>query len=239
MRIAIDAQGRLVGINTGAENEIKFDEDGNYQQLSLGYSLGVPIQDFLGLVQKGNMKLKPQWLQTETTPTPEITDADIANIREQLLTSTLPSVDAGVAAWMNYGNQLWRYGKYAEAVNAFEKVIELDPNFDKTYYAMGLAYSYQKEWEQAATALKQATEINPSPYYYWRYLGYSYIFLENYAEALIAYNTAISKNPEDFVLYIEQGDVLGELKDYQGAINFYNQAINLNSDHPWIYNNQR
>ncbi|MDJ0744646.1 MAG: tetratricopeptide repeat protein [Xenococcaceae cyanobacterium MO_167.B27] len=148
---------------------------------------------------------------------------------------------------MNYGNQLWRYKRFAEAVSAFEKVIELDPNFDKAYYAMGLAYMYQGEWEQANIPFKQATEINPSPYYYWRYLGDSYRLLENYAEALIAYNTAISKNreyvattknPEDFVLYIERGDVLRESKDYNDAINSYNQAIKLNKYHPWAYNNR-
>ncbi|MDJ0534502.1 MAG: tetratricopeptide repeat protein [Xenococcaceae cyanobacterium MO_207.B15] len=231
----LDAQGRLVGINTGAENEI---EDGNYSEVSLGYSLGVRIQDFLSLVQKGNMKLKPQWLQIETNPTAEISDAEIITIQEQLLTTTKPGADAGAAAWVNYGNQLWRYERYEEAVNAFEKAIELEPNFDRAYYAMGAALYSQKNYEQAVSALKQAIEINPSPYYYWRYLGLSYGFLENYAEARTAYDTAISKNPEDFVLYVQRGYLLDESSDYQGAIDSYNQAIKLKDDHPWVYNNR-
>ena len=231
----LDPLGRLVGIYTGAENEVKFDDQGNYEQISLGYSLGVAIPDFLGLVQQ--MQLHPQWLQVETSPTSEITDADIAAIAEQLLTTTKP-IDAGVAAWMNYGNQLWRYGRHGEAVQAFEKVIELEPDFDQAYYAMGLAFWSQKDFEPAIAAFKQATKINPNLYYYWRYLGSSYLKLEQYAEAEAAYSQAIHKNPEDFVLYVERGDVLLRESELQGAIESYTQAIRINSKHPWAYNNR-
>ena len=233
----LDSQGRLVGINTGAENELEIDDEGNYEQLSLGFSLGVAIQDFLGLVEKDSIDLKPQWLQVETTPTSEITNADIAAIREQLLTTSEPNVEAEVAAWMNYGNQLWRYKRFAEAVNAFKQVLKLEPDFDKAYYGMGLAFLSQKNYALASVTLKKAVEINPAPYYYWRYLGGAYKKLEKYAEAKAAYNTAISKNSEDFVLYVERGDVLSESEDYQGAISSYTQAIKLNLDHPWAYNN--
>ncbi|MDJ0633011.1 MAG: tetratricopeptide repeat-containing serine protease family protein [Xenococcaceae cyanobacterium MO_188.B29] len=234
----LDTQGRLVGINTGAENEIKFDEEGHYSQLSLGFSLGVGIQDFLGLVEKGKTELKPQWLQVETSPTSEITKADIVSIQEQLLTATEPNIDAGVVAWVNYGNQLWRYGRYTEAVKAFRQAIELEPSFDKAYYAMGLAFWFQGEYEPAVFAFKKATEINPAPYYYWRRLGSSYLLLKKYAEARAAYDTAISQNPEDFVLYVERGSVLRASEDYRGAIESYTQALKLNSDHPWAYNNR-
>ena len=234
----LDTEGRLVGINTGAENEVLIDEKGNYEQLSLGFSLAVAIQDFLGLVEKRKMAIKPQWLQISTTPPSEISNADTSSIREQLLTTTKPNADAGIAAWMNYGNQLWRYEKYTEAIDAFERVIKLDPNFDKAYYAIGLAFWYQRKYEQAVTAFTKATKINPNLYYYWRYLGSSHTELKKYTEAKTAYKTAISKNPQDFVLYVELGTVLGNSKDYQSAIESYNQALNLNSDHPWAYNHR-
>ena len=234
----LDRKGRLIGINTGSENDIYFDDDGNYSQLNLGLSLGEAISDFLGYLQANKTELKEAWLNVDTLPATKLIDTETDSIKSQLLTVEQPLNPTDLAAWMNYGNQLWRYRRFAEAVSAFEKVIELDPNFDKAYYAMGLAFGYQREYEQAVRAFKKATEINPTPYYYWRYLGLSYTQLENYAEALIAYNTAISKNPEDFVLYIEQGYLLYKSENYQGAINSYNQAIKLNSDHPWAYNNR-
>ena len=236
----LDSEGRLVGINTGAENEVLIDDEGNHEQFSLGYSLGVPILDFLGLVKKGKMELNFQWLRVETTPSSEITNAYIAyisNIR-QLLTTTEPNTNAGVAVWMNYGNQLWRYGRYAESVSAFKKVIQLEPNFDKAYYAMGLAFWSQKNYQQAVVALTKATEINSKPYYYWRYLGSSYRSLKKYDDALVAYNAAIEKNPKDFVLYVERGVVLLDSKNYIGAIESCTQASELNPDHPWSYNNR-
>ncbi|MDJ0534500.1 MAG: tetratricopeptide repeat protein [Xenococcaceae cyanobacterium MO_207.B15] len=234
----LDREGRLIGINTGSENDIYFDDDGNYSQLNLGLSLGEAISDFLGYLQANKTELKEAWLNVDTLPATKLIDTETDSIKIQLLTVEQPLNPSDLAAWMNYGNQLWRYRRFAEAVSAFEKVIELDPNFDKAYYAMGLAFGYQREYEQAVRAFKKATEINPTPYYYWRYLGLSYTQLENYAEAKKAYNTAISKNPEDFVLYIEQGYLLYKSENYQGAINSYNQAIKLNSDHPWAYNNR-
>ena len=234
----LDREGRLIGINTGSENELYFDDEGNYSQLNLGFSLGEAISDFLGYLEANKTELKEAWLNVDTLPAKKLDDTETDSIRSQLLTVEQPNNSKDLAAWMNYGNQLWRYGRYTEAVSAFEKVIELEPKFDKAYYAMGLAYLYQREWEQAVTAFKQAVEINDSPYYYWRKLGFSYRLSKNYAEARTAYNTAISKNREDFVLYIEQGDVLTKSENYQDAIDSYNQAIKLNKYHPWAYYNR-
>ncbi|MDJ0534493.1 MAG: trypsin-like peptidase domain-containing protein [Xenococcaceae cyanobacterium MO_207.B15] len=53
----LDTQGRLIGINIGTEGEFYFDELGNYKTLNLGYSLGIPIKYFLGLLVQGKMQL--------------------------------------------------------------------------------------------------------------------------------------------------------------------------------------
>ncbi len=53
----LDTQGRLIGINTGAENEILIDDEGNYEQFSLGYSLGIPIQTLLNFLDQTQLQL--------------------------------------------------------------------------------------------------------------------------------------------------------------------------------------
>ncbi|NJP18063.1 MAG: trypsin-like peptidase domain-containing protein [Hydrococcus sp. CRU_1_1] len=42
----LDAQGRLIGINAASEDEIESDSRGEYVEISLGNSLGVPIKTF-------------------------------------------------------------------------------------------------------------------------------------------------------------------------------------------------
>ena len=234
----LDSEGRLIGINTGSENEIYYDESGNYDEYSLGFSLGEAVTDFIGYLEANQIELKQDWLSITQKRAPSLNEDDINSIETQLLTAKQPQDNTDLAAWMNYGNQLWRYGRDEDAVDAFEQVIAINPEFDRAYYAIGLARWYQENYTQAVTALLKATEINPNPYYYWRYLGFSYRYLEQYDEAISAYEKAIAKSPEDFVLYLERADVLRKNRNYPEAIVSYNQAIEINPRHPWIYGNR-
>ena len=233
----LDSEGRLVGINTGAENELYFDEEGNNSEIGLGFSLGIPISNVLTFIDR-DTELKVEWLQTTSNTAAKVSDNDLRSIVEQLLTTEAPKDNTDLAAWMNYGNQSWRYEKYEEAVAAFERVIAINPDYDRAYYAMGLAYWYQQDDNRAVASLLKATQINPKPYFYWRYLGSSYRFLKQYDSAIAAYEKAIEKNPEDFVLYVEYGDVNRENQNYEDAIISYNKAIALNPNHLGAYNNR-
>ena len=231
----LDSEGRLVGINTGAENELY--SEGDHEEFSLGLSLGVPILDLLSFLES-KTPLNKEWLQKTNQPAVEVSESDFLNIEAQLLNVEQPNDDTNLVAWMNYGNQLWRYGRYSGAVDAFEKVIAIDPQFDQAYYTMGLAYWYRQDDPQAITALEKATQINPNPYFYWRYLGSSYFFLSQFDEAISAYEQAITNNPEDFVLYVEQGNNYQKAERYEEALTSYNKAVSLNPNHPWIYGNR-
>ena len=233
----LDGEGRLIGINTGAENELYFDEEGNDSEIGLGYSLGVPISDVLTFIDR-DTELKTEWLQTTSNSAAKLSDNDLRSIEEQLLATEAPKDETDLAAWMNYGNWLWRYGRSNEAVAAFEKVIAINPDYDRAYYAMGLAHRYQQDYNRAVASLLKATQLNPKPYFYWRYLGSSYWKLKQYDLAIAAYKKAIEKNAEDFVLYVEYGDVNRENQDYEDAVFSYNKAIALNPNHPWAYLNR-
>lgn len=238
----LDAEGKLVGINTGAENAIYVTESGKFAEFSLGYALGVSTQELIGFVST-QPNLKKEWLKEveNKDSARSISANERQNIENQLLVATEPSNSADTVAWMNFGNQLWRYDKYAEAIAAFERVIAINnPQFelDKAYYALGLAHSYHGDYQQAAVALTKAIKIQPKPYFYWRRLGRSYSSLELYEQAISAYEQAIARNQQDFVLYVEQGDTLSKVERYPEAIKAYNQAVKLNPQHHWIYNNR-
>ena len=234
----LDIEGRLTGINTGAENELYFDDEGNNSEIAIGFSLGIPLTDVLTFIDR-ETPLKTEWLQTTNNPSAKVSDNDYSSIEEQLLTVEAPKDNDSLAQWMNYGNQLWRYGRFDEAVSAFERVIAINPDYDRAYYAMGLTYLYKgNNAQKAVISLEKATQINPKSYFYWRYLGFSYRELKQYDLALAAYDKVINQNPEDFILYVERGDVLHDSQNYQDAIVSYSEAIKINSQHPWSYNNR-
>lgn len=168
----LDRNGNLIGINTGAENELYIDAESNYSEIALGYSLGVSIPSILSFIAT-ETELKTEWLQITNDSVAEVNDSDYASIEAQLLSVKEPK-DNNIVAWMNYGNQLWRYEKYNEAIDAFNKVTTIDRDFHQAYYGLSLAYWGQENWNEGVNVLNKAVKINPNLYYYWRNLGLSY-----------------------------------------------------------------
>ena len=247
----LNSHGKLIGINTGAENEFYFDEDGDYEEYSLGFSIGESITNVFGYLQANDTRLKENWLRVSKNTAPELNREEVVTIITQLLTTEKPT-DKNLVDWMNYGNQQWRYRRYDEAINAFNKAISIDPNFDRAYYAIGLVNYRIENYHKAVAALQQAVQINSSPYFYWRYLGSACEKLKQWSEAIAAYDKAIENNQsetnKDFVLYLERGNILREkstLSDivhkgklYQKAIASYNEAVEINPFHPGVYYNR-
>jgi tetratricopeptide (TPR) repeat protein len=231
----LDSQGRVVGINTGAEDEIAVGKTGDIAEISLGLSLGVPTGTFLGLAESA--EIDSGWLQQETSKPSETTASETTAVKKQLFAFKAPSSNATEVDWLNYGNQLWRGFQFDKAVAAFEQAIQLNPNSHYAYYGKGLTLSMQDKYQQARDAFKQATKLAPSFSPAWRYLSNTLKQLKQYPQALNAYDQAIKISPKDFVLYVERGDVLSELKRYQKAISSYNQAIEI-QPHPWAYYNR-
>ena len=231
----LDADGNLVGINTGVEGENLIDEAGSSQDLILGFSLGIPTQDIFNFLET-ETSIKAKWLdKTQNLPeTIDINSAWIVEDNQPLDIPQKPKDDKDLAGWMNYGNQLWRFGKNLEAIAVFEKVSTLDPDFEQAYYAMGLAYYSEYQMKLASRAFAKATELNPNHHYYWRYLALSLLESKEYDRAVIAYEQAIQKNQSEadskinFVLYSEYANLLRSSGSYQKSLNAYDRAIAIN-----------
>jgi len=62
----------------------------------------------------------------------------------------------------NQGASLVKSGRYTEAINYFNKALELKPRFAGALYNKGLAYSHKRKFEKAINAFNRAIEINPN-----------------------------------------------------------------------------
>jgi S1-C subfamily serine protease len=166
-----DTEGKLVGVNTASE-----DETLGGKEVSVGYSLGVPITTFLGIAEVA--KFSTQNFPKVANPAVEVNHKEIQQIKTQLFRFQLPSSGASAVDWLNYGNSLWRAGEYTEAVTAFDRAISLlekdgsRGTLAQAYYAKGLAlldfgrslfltnFDFQKleqKLEEALIAFQQAT----------------------------------------------------------------------------------
>jgi Flp pilus assembly protein TadD/S1-C subfamily serine protease len=231
----LDTEGRVIGIHAAAE-EVPLSQGHNMYEISLGYSLGVPVKTFVGLASAAG--IQRNWLTVEIEPAPELSEKEnIMQLIASVLTVEEPSEPAGYQDWVNYGNQLWRVGLNDKAVAAFDKAIEINSDFYHAWYVRGLALKDEAKYEAAIASFEKATEIQPLLYEAWRQRGETLALLGDYSSALESINQAIKQSPQDFILYWLRGNWLYELGDYSKAIEAYSEALKLKL-HPFAYVNR-
>ncbi|ARV61576.1 hypothetical protein BZZ01_25730 [Nostocales cyanobacterium HT-58-2] len=223
----LDSLGRVIGIHTAAEGEptlIK-QKTGEEREIQLGYSLGVPIRTFLALVQQEKSQLK---FKKHTTVPPRLSDPQQDAIITSALNLESPGTNSDEFEWLSYGNKLLRSQKYEKAVDAFNKAIQIKPNFSQAWYARGRAQRLQQKYKEALESFNKATTYNPTYDPAWRELGDTLFALNRYDEARQVLEKVISLKPDEFMAYRGLCNVLGELGNYPKAIQACDQAIKIN-----------
>ncbi|BAY37678.1 tetratricopeptide repeat protein [Nostoc sp. NIES-2111] len=237
----LDSSGRVIGIHGRAEGEQAIDEktgdSGSSEgQVQLGFSLGIPTSTFLGLATR--FGVQPQ--KVETTSASPLNSQQVKSIQEAILSTDISQGNATASQWLERGNQLWRLGRYSEAVTAFEAAIKLKPSFAYlAYYGKGLALFADEKDQEAIAALESATKLKGDFVAAWQTLSVVYRELNQPQKALVAIEKAIQiqLQPENPNLYNEKWRVLKDLKQYTQAQAAINQAINL-SPRAAFYNNR-
>ena len=137
--------------------------------------------------------------------------------------------------WSAIGDLMRRQGRYAEAVPAYDKLIELT---DATggagwvaHYARGVALEQSKDWPKAEADFRKALELAPDQPLVLNYLGYSYIDKnENLDEALSMIERAVLARPEDGAIMDSLGWGLFRVGRYSEAVGAMEGAVELMSD---------
>ena len=148
----------------------------------------------------------------------------------------MTSVQKSKEQWLDEGNQLYDRAHYQEALQAYERAVQLDPNFAEAHDARGDALSSLQRSQEALAAYEQAIQLDPN--YAHAYEGEGNVFynLKLYYEALEAYEQAIRFDPSSASAYNGKGDALYYLKRYQEALLAYERAIQLDPSYATAYN---
>jgi len=91
--------------------------------------------------------------------------AKVDLVRDKLIADFLKSAvyfDNAAEFYNNLGIDFAKNNYWPAAVNAFNRALDLKPEFCDYYYNLGLAYLNMGEKSQARKALKQALKINPN-----------------------------------------------------------------------------
>ena len=135
----------------------------------------------------------------------------------------------------NLGNFLQESGRFDEAVAAYKKAVELNPNFSWSYHSLGDVLLKLEKWEEAVAAYKKAVELNPDFSWSYHNLGDALLKLRQWEEAAAAYRCEIALNSDFAWSFCNLGDALTKLKQWDEAIATYLKAIEIDGDLPEFY----
>jgi eukaryotic-like serine/threonine-protein kinase len=129
---------------------------------------------------------------------------------------------------------------YAAAETAFQKSIQLAPNY-QAYTNLGLLYIDQKRYAEAADATRKALELNDKDWRVWANLQLAYAWLKDNekmraarAKALSLLEQYASLNSQDASVQSMLSTYYAEDKLLEKALACANAALRLAPKDPWI-----
>lgn len=111
----------------------------------------------------------------------------------------------------NRDNKLKRQGKLYEAIVAYKRAIELNPNFSWSHYNLGKALACAGKLEDAISSYRRAVVLNPVSAWFHYSLGEALSKMGQLDEAIAYFQRAIKLNPDVHEFYNSLGNALAEL----------------------------
>jgi tetratricopeptide (TPR) repeat protein len=131
-----------------------------------------------------------------------------------------------------------------EAIEQYERALQLKPNFAGAYCNLGIALARQGKLSEAVQHFERALQIEPdfAEAHYnlgnaLDYLGMALAAEGQFAEAIRNYRRAIQANPDRPEIYFHLGMALGQSGRTRDALVQYQEALRLNPELAGALNN--
>lgn len=129
--------------------------------------------------------------------------------------------------YLDLGIKLASEGEYEDAVIAFCKAIELNPNYSAAYNNLGLVLQYSKQRYEAEACFRRAIDLSPEDPHAYNNLGLVLIDLGYWGKAEICLRRALELHPSHPAIWNNLGTVLEETYRLDEAEESYRRAVEL------------
>jgi len=138
--------------------------------------------------------------------------------------------------WISNGFKLSIFPNesYEEALKAFNKAIEIEPNNTYAWWYKGFILFLLSDYKSALNACNRAIELNTEDDSAWVMKGWVLNKLEAYEESFEAFLKAMEIGPKDADKWFYLGCMS---RDYNEALKAFENAIEMSPNHgpAWIY----
>lgn len=145
-------------------------------------------------------------------------------------------------SYVNKGIDQYQKGNYEEAIEFFNKALEINRKNENTWCRKGLALSDIGKYKEALKAYNEAIKIKPEHGRAWHNKGVALYKLLKYKKAIKAYNKAIAINKVKEIKqvhampWIYKGFLYCEFKKYEEALKAIENAIKIYENDKIIIN---
>ncbi len=132
--------------------------------------------------------------------------------------------------YLEQGDAFRKEGKWEEARERYQKVIELEPENWLAHHHKGDCLFEQQQWEKAIEVYQRVITLNPK--FCWSYynLGRALQKLNRLEKAITVIQKAVEVNSDFAFGYASWGDILVQQQKWDEAITIYQKALEKNSE---------
>ena len=141
-------------------------------------------------------------------------------------------------AYYNRGVFFMNERRNGEAINDFNRAIELKPGSASAHNNRGIVYVNKKRLDEAIADFNKAIELNPSLAIAYNNRGNFFKNANRNNEAISDFNKAVKLDPDCTEAYNNRGSVFISERRFDEAINDLNKVIELSPGHAEAYFNR-
>jgi protein O-GlcNAc transferase len=135
------------------------------------------------------------------------------------------------------GEQLAHQGQVEEAIDAFQKALQVDPKYADGHFNLGVLFRGQGKLDDAIESYKRAIAVKPKHFDAMYNLGNALKEKGMLDEAVTAFQQSLSIKPDFAEAHNNLGNALRELKRLEEAGVSYQNALSVNPDYIDAQNN--
>lgn len=133
------------------------------------------------------------------------------------------------------GRLAFSAGRYAEAVELFQKAIKADPGEPGARVNLGAALVELKQYQQAITQFQAALQLEPDNAAAHFNLGMMYGSFGNYEKAIEHLQVVVKQNPKDSGAHLALANAFRAEQRLGKAIEHYKAALGLDPSLTWAW----
>lgn len=119
---------------------------------------------------------------------------------------------------------------FQEAKAAFQKAIDIYPNYGDAYGQQGLTLYREGNRQAAMENYQKALQYNPNSALVYSNMGIIFFETQDYDQAISVYEKAVEFDPSFVDAYRNLGSVYANKKDFQKAIQYFSKAYQYAPD---------